>query len=493
MNRSTIILVAMVLGAGLAGGFFLAKMTSTTSEKPAASSQREILYWKAPMDPDYRRDEPGKSPMGMDLVPVYAEEGAGDDAARLVRINPVVQNNIGVRTAPVERSTLHRMIDTIGFVRTNEEETAIVDVRTEGWIETLYVKSPGEEVHKGQALFDLYSRPLVSAQEEYLQAIRIGKETLIRAAKSRLDALGMSGRQIASIKKSGKARRLVRITAPQDGIITMLGVGEGAFVKPGRQIMMLADLSTVWVLAEVFETEANWVRAGQDVKMRLEAMPGRIWPGMVDYIYPSLNASARTLQVRLRFDNPDGALKPDMYTKVRIKTDPQVNVLNIDREALIRTGKSTRVILALDDGQFQPAKVVAGMESNDRVEILEGLTEGETIVVSSQFLIDSEASLKGTTLRMGAPLPAKAISEAKAMGIIKSLMINHGMITIQHEPVADFGWPAMSMDFMTVPQNLEGMTVGDLVHFSVRELADDNGNFVITAIEKMADKKGAEQ
>ncbi len=406
MNKSTIILVAMVLSAGLAGGYILARMTGSSIVKTssvASSTTRKILYWKAPMDADYRRDGPGQSPMGMDLVPVYADEDKAMDERNLVRINPVVQNNIGVRLATVRRTTLHRTIDTIGFVRANDDETTSIDVRTEGWIEKLFIKTPGDAVRKGQPLFDLYSRPLVSAQEEYLQAIRIGRQTLIRAAKSRLDALGMSEAQIARIKKSGKARRLVRITAPQDGIITKLGVGEGAFVKPGRQIMMLANFSTVWVLAEVFETQGSWVRPGQNVQMHLDAMPGRLWSGTVDYVYPSLNASARTVQVRLRFDNPGGALKPDMYAKLRIMAGAQSNVLAIDREALIRTGKSTRVILALDDGQFQPARVVAGMESDDQVEILEGLNEGETIVVSSQFLIDSEASLKGTALRMGAP------------------------------------------------------------------------------------------
>ncbi|VAW02927.1 Cobalt/zinc/cadmium efflux RND transporter, membrane fusion protein, CzcB family [hydrothermal vent metagenome] len=489
MNKSTIILAAVALSIGLAGGYVFAKVSGGNSETTQKSgpAEKEILYWKAPMDPNFRSENPGKSPMGMDLVPVYAGGDADGNEDNLVRINATVQNNIGVRVAKVERATLYRNIDTVGFVRADDDKTAIVDVRTEGWIEKLFVKSPGETVRKGQALFDLYSRPLVSAQEEYLQAERIGKASLIRAAKSRLDALGMGPQQIARIKKSGKSRRLIRIFAPQDGVITMLGAGEGAFVKPGRQIMMLADLSSVWVQAEVFENEATWVKTGQKVQMRLEAMPGRNWQGEVDYIYPTVNAGARTVQVRLRFDNPDGALKPDMYAKLSMQAEPHTGVLAIDREALIRAGKSDRVILSLGDGQFQPATVVAGMESDGRIEILEGLVAGEEVVVSAQFLIDSEASLRGTTLRMSPP-SKEAVIEAETMGVVESLMKDHGMITIDHQPIKAFGWPAMVMDFVTEPENLAEIEEGDTVHFKLLEKANDNGDFTIIAIKKMPAK-----
>lgn len=494
MNKPKIIGFAFVLALGLAGGFALSEWTGHGGGKSdaPASDTKKILYWQAPMDPNFRRDQPGKSPMGMDLIPVYGEEEAGAGDKNYVRINPVVENNIGVRIARVVRATLYRNIDTVGFVRADDDKTAIVDVRSEGWIEKLYVKSPGEVVRRGQPLFDLYSRPLVSAQEEYLQAVRIGKASLIRASKSRLQALGMSVAQIASVRKSAKAQRLIRMYAPQDGVITMLGAGEGAFVKPGRQIMMLADLSRVWVLAEVFESQAGWVKAGQNVDMRIDASPGRVWKGVVDYVYPTLIASSRTVQVRLRFDNPDGALKPDMYAKVNIKAEPHVGVLAIDREALIRTGKADRVILALGDGRFRPAHVVAGMESGDKVEILEGLAEGETVVISSQFLIDSEASLRGTSLRMYAPVTDFA-SEAETTGVVESMMADHGMIAIRHEPVEAFGWPAMNMNFVINPGFLQNLEAGDAVRFTIRGKANKNGDFVITAIRKVAKKKGPVQ
>ena len=486
MTKPNFILTAVVLSVGLVGGYGLAKFTGSgsTTKASSASGEREILYWKGPMNPNFRSDKPGKSPMGMDLVPVYAGAEGGGDSDNLVTINPTVQNNIGVRLGKVERSTLYRNIDTVGFVRADDDKTSIVDVRTEGWIEKLFIKTPGDVVRKGQPLFDLYSRPLVSAQEEYLQAVRIGKASLIRAAKSRLDALGMNAAQVARIKKSGKSHRLIRVYAPQDGVITMLGAGEGAFVKPGRQIMMLADLSSVWVQAEVFENEANWVKPGQTVEMRLEAIPGRIWKGNVDYVYPTVNARARTVQVRLRFDNPDGILKPDMYAKINMQAEPHVGVLSIEREALIRTGKSERVILSLGDGKFQPARITAGMESNGKIEVLDGLVEGENIVISSQFLIDSEASLRGTTLRMSPP-STDIVGEAESMGVIKSLMSGMGMVTINHQPIKSMGWPAMTMAFKTDPENLKDFSVGDSVVFKVREKTDENGDFVVTFIKKM--------
>jgi len=241
MTKSNIIIVSIALAVGLGGGFLIANLVGSGGEKSMAgsSSEREILYWKAPMDPNFRKDSPGKSPMGMDLVPVYAG-GEDEDDRNLVKINPTVQNNIGVRTSKVERIDLMRNIETVGFVQIDDDKTASIDVRTEGWIEKLYVKSVGEPVSKGRPLFDLYSKPLVTAQEEYLQSVRIGRESLIRASKGRLLALGLSEAQIRAVAKSGKVKRLSRFYAPQNGVVTMMGIGEGAFVKPGQEVMMLA-------------------------------------------------------------------------------------------------------------------------------------------------------------------------------------------------------------------------------------------------------------
>ena len=273
-------------------------------------------------------------------------------------------------------------------------------LRTDGWIERLYVKSVGERVKKGARLLDLYSPTLVNAQEEYLQAKASGSRNLIRASRDRLIALGVSKGQIERLEKTGKVSQTTAIYARQGGIVASLNTPEGMYVKPATEIMSLADLSTVWLLAEVFEQQADWIRDGQPADVRLSYMPGREWKGRVEYIYPDLDPKTRTLKVRLRFDNPDELLKPNMYADVTLYAGEKDDVVFIPREALIRTGEEERVILDMGEGRFAPRKVKAGMESGDFVEILEGLREGERVVTSGQFLIDSEASLKASLARM---------------------------------------------------------------------------------------------
>jgi Cu(I)/Ag(I) efflux system membrane fusion protein len=350
------------------------------------------------MDSNYRRDKPGKSPMGMDLVPVYADS-SGDGSS--VRIDPVMIQNLGVRTATVERGKLWRMIDTVGYVAFDERRLSHLHLRTDGWIEKLYVKSDGERVKKGDVLFDLYSRELVNAQEEYVQSLQGSNEFLKRASRERLEALGMGTEQIRQVAGKKRAFQKVRILASQDGVIDGLKVREGMYVKPATEVLTLADLSSIWLLVDVFERQSEWVAVGQPAEVRLGYLPGRVWKGEVEFIYPTIDPKTRSLQARLRFDNPDEALKPDMYASVHIYAGPKDDVLSIPREALIKTGESQRVIVALGGGKFSAQDVIAGMESGNYVEIVKGLKEGERVVTSGQFLIDSEASLKASFGRVG--------------------------------------------------------------------------------------------
>ena len=365
-----------------------------------ADEQKEILYWVAPMDPNYQRDKPGKSPMGMDLVPVYADDNAQGGT---VSIKPEVVQNLGVRTVKAERTRLWRGIDTVGYVDYDESRVSHIHLRTEGWIENLAVKSEGERVKKDERLFDLYSPELVNAQKEFVTALSSGNKSLIRASKPRLAALGVSDSQIKQIEKTRQTRHHISIFAPQDGVVSSLMVREGMFVKPSMNVMSLGDLSSVWLLAEVFEKQAQWVRVGQDAVVRLSFVPGHVWQGKVEYIYPSLDPKTRTLKVRLRFENPDEGLKPNMYANVRIFGGPKENIIVIPLEGLIRTGREERVIIDLDEGRFEAREVVSGIESGDYVEIIQGVDEGERVVTSGQFLIDSEASMRAGIKRMHKP------------------------------------------------------------------------------------------
>jgi Cu(I)/Ag(I) efflux system membrane fusion protein len=461
-------------------------------EEPVA--EKKILYWVAPMDPSYRRDGPGKSPMGMDLVPVYDESAGVQDDGPVVKVSPAVVNNLGVRTAPVERGKLWRRIDTVGYVDFDESKLSHIHLRTDGWIERLAVESEGDRVKKGQRLFDVYSPTLVSAMEEYLQAVSSGSQRLMRASYDRLISLKISPAQIKAIEKDRKVRQTVSIYAPQDGMVSTFNVREGMYVQPAMEVMSLADLSSVWLLAEVFESQANWVEVGQSADVKLSFVPGRTWEGEVGYVYPRLEAKTRTLKVRLQFDNSEETLKPNMFATVSIYAGPKANALNIPREALIRTGREERVIIDKGKGRYAQRKVVAGIETGDRVEIIDGLQEGEQVVVSGQFLIDSEASLKASLMRMSEPSSGdmaepKAEDEQAAMkmpvarAVVRKLMPEQGKVSLDHDPIPELGWPSMTMDFdLAKDVSVAELKEGDQIEITL--MKGDQG-YVISSIKAL--------
>lgn len=389
----------VVLITGVVIGYFVSEgMDDATTQ----SDEPTVAYWVAPMDANYRSDEPGKSPMGMDLVPVYEEvngPASGDDS-NAVYLNPAVINNLGVRTAVVKTGDFQSIIESVGFVDYDESKITHVHLRAEGWIEKLYVNSVGERVKKGDKLFDVYSPELVNAQGDYLAALQTGRAKIVKASKDRLVALGLPAPVIKEIERTRKAKQKIPYLAPQDGIVSALNIADGMHVTAKTTMVSLADLSTVWLVVDVFETQVSQMKEGLSAEVRLSYQPDQLWNGKVAYIYPQIDEKTRTLKVRLVFDNPNESLKPNMYANVRLFGDLNPNALSIPREALIRTGRSEHVILALGGGQFQPVEVKSGIESGERVEILDGLREGEKIVTSAQFLIDSEASFTGTAMRM---------------------------------------------------------------------------------------------
>ena len=390
---------------------FVIAVSNTTL---ADEADRKVLYWVAPMDPNYKRDKPGKSPMGMDLIPVYENEQ--QETGSEVVIAPGVVQNLGVRTATVERSKLWRRVSTVGFVDYDESKLSHIHLRTQGWIESLTVQSEGDRVQKGQLLFKLYSPELVNAQEELLQALTIGNTTLINASKQRLLALGVPSSEIKRLNKERIARQTISYYAPQDGVVSSLKVRDGMFVKPENQIATLADLSTVWVTAEIFERQSSWVEVGQPAEVRFYYLPGKKYEGQVEYVYPNLDPMTRALTVRLKFDNPGETLKPNMFGDVYIFSGAKENIIVVPRESVIRTGTSERVILAKGEGRFEPREVVTGIESGDWVEIQNGLNAGEDVVISGQFLIDSEASTKASFTRMTSQSSGGDMLDKKPMG-----------------------------------------------------------------------------
>lgn len=354
-----------------------------------------------PMHPEVVSDQPGTCPIcGMELVHVEVD-ATGE--AQAVQLSPTISNSLGVRTAKVKRKTLYRRIDSVGSIGYDEKRIRNVTLRTDGWVERLAIKSVGERVKKDDLLFEVYAPKLVNAQEEYVQALRLnnGDAALLKASEERLRALGISDAQVEHLRDTGQVGQLIRVYAPQDGIIAELSVREGMYVASSQTVASIVDLSSVWLIADVFERQVGWVQSGQRAEARLPFMPDKVWEGMVDYIYPSLDPQTRSLKVRLRFDNPEELLKPNMYADITIFAQPLRDVVSVPREAVIRTGKESRAILALGGGRFKPVGVKVGTETGDRVEILAGLKEGDEVVVSSQFLIDSESSMRAALARMG--------------------------------------------------------------------------------------------
>ena len=485
----------------------------------ADNGEREVLYYRNPMNPAITSPVPAKDEMGMDYIPVYAD-AAGESG--VVRIDPAVVQNLGMRTEPVTRGPLAREIDAVGYVGYDERRVAHVHLRAEGWIEDLRVHFIGERVEAGAELFSVYSPALANAQEELRQALQVGQSQLVTASRERLRLLGVGAQQIRELERTGRADPRVSVRAPQTGIVTALDIRHGMYVVPQTTLLSLADLSKVWLLVDVVERQADWVEVGQVAELHLPHRPDQVYQGRVEFVYPSLDAETRTLRARLTFDNPNEELKPNMYLNARIRAEATDELLSIPQQALIRTGRANRVIVALGEGRFRAQDVVPGIESGARVEIREGLTEGDRIVVSGQFLIDSEASVQASSMRLHGEAPASVDvpvetgrdqgqadppvghqsdpyvedradpragqddppAPISGQGTVTGVMAGHRMLTIDHAPIEALDWPAMEMDFtLTDTAQWPAVQIGDRVHFTLVE--DTQGKYRIEAVHVM--------
>ncbi len=395
-------------------GFLVFENTKifTSSVSSSENVKSEALYWVAPMDANYRRDKPGKSPMGMDLVPVYRK---GDKALPVgeIQISPQVENSLGVRSALLKKEQMELAINGFGTIVANKDAQWQINSRVSGWIEKLYVKSEGISVDKGQKLYAIYSPELVKAQESLFNSIDLNNDTLINASKIRLEALGVSDAQINNIIKTGNVQKSITFFAPQKGTILELKVNKGAFISPSMTVIKAVNLDSIWVDVEIFSAQVAYIKLGVPASMTLTYFPGKEWLGKVDFIYPEMSVSNRSLRIRLKFKNSDNKLKPNMFASISLTPMMQGKRLFITQQAIIYAENNARVVKALGGGKFKSVFVTLGVQSQNKVEVLSGLREGDRIVTSAQFLLDSESNIGAELERMQAvkPMQNKSLPE----------------------------------------------------------------------------------
>jgi Cu(I)/Ag(I) efflux system membrane fusion protein/cobalt-zinc-cadmium efflux system membrane fusion protein len=415
MKRQALVSIVVVLAVGLgwwSRGWLDADHAVPGDGAPSADSPcpggAAPLYWKAPMDPTFVRDEPGKSPMGMDLIPECP--GASSQAGEgTIEIDPQTVQNIGVRTQTVARRDLSRSIRAFGRVAYDERRVEHVHTKVQGWVERLDVDFVGQTVERGQPLLDVYSPELVATQEELLAAaryrdatgaspfedVRGGGASLFEATRRRLELWDIRERDIERLLTTGEIQKTLTLYAPTRGVVTELGVRSGMEVAPNHNLYTIADLSQVWVTADVYEYELPWLEPGQIGSVEFDYLPGQPFSGPLTYISPFLDPKTRTAEVRLELPNADGALRPEMFGNLIIQGAPREAVVAVPAEAVIRSGRRSLVLIALGEGRFAPRPVRLGLDSGDGwLEITDGLAPGDDIVVSGQFLIDSESNLQ---------------------------------------------------------------------------------------------------
>lgn len=393
MKKQLIISTSLALAFGVFIGYFIFDAQSDGS--PVVSKPtKEVAYWVAPMEPEYRRDKPGKSPMGMDLIPVYAESAQVLEAGFRVAAHTLA--NLGVKTVKAQITAFAAPVEATGRIKYDETRTSHVHVRTEGWVEDLIVRAEGETVTKGDLLFTLYSPDIASALSEYAQALSSGSKRLQVLAYSRLQALGLQERTIAAAKKSGDWSAPINFYAPQDGVVTKLGLREGSLSAKNTTAFEITDPSMLWLIADVYESQAGRVEIGQ--KVHIQGTNTGL-NTLVSYIYPDLDPVTKTVRVRMNVPNADGLIRAGQYYQVSILPET-VDILTVPSSAVIRLGSGNRVLVARGQGRFEPAEVIIGASAGGITVIKGGLTEGEDVVLSGQFMLDSESSFSGAALRM---------------------------------------------------------------------------------------------
>ena len=506
----TIVVIAL-LGVALGAGYWLGRgnagptpATATTADAgaPTKPGERKLLYYRNPMGLPDTSPVPKKDPMGMDYVPVY--EGEDQGAPGTVKVSADRIQTLGVRTETVSKRSLARVVRAVGTIEISERGQHTVAPKFEGWIEKLHVNTTGQAVSRGQPLAEVYSPELVSAQREYLIAFKAtktlsgagsdaqtGVQQLATAALERLRNWDISEAQLARLREGGEPRRTLTLTAPASGVIIKDPPVAGMRFMPGEALFKIADLSRVWLIADVFEQDLSLVRIGTRVSITVSAYSDKAFPGEVTFIYPTLNAETRTARVRIELANPQGQLRPGMYGTVQIEAGPKREVLTVPDSAVIDSGTHQTVLVALGEGRFEPREVKLGSRGEGFVEIVSGVTDGESVVTRANFLIDSESNLKAALSGFSADKNtsgAGAAGTASGEGSVVEIDIAGNRVTLDHDPIPALKWSRMEMEFGVAPGALpKNLKPGDRVRFDMK--AGKPGEYVITKIEGVVTPK----
>jgi len=472
-------LVALAIAGALGAGYYAGKQSHGTLA-PAAQSERKVLYWYDPMTPGQRFDKPGKSPfMDMDLVPRYADEATEEGG---VTVSARQQQNLGIKTAQVEKKVLDYQFDAFATVSMDERSVQIIPASANGVVEKLFVNAPQQFVKAGEPLAQLWIPEWTAAQQEYLAVRQLGDSALTSAARERLQLQFMPAEIIRLVEKTGKPQTRVTVRAKQAGYINKLDTREGAQVAATAPLFEIASLKSVWIVIDYPQTQAQVLQVGSEIQASSDSWPGETFHGRVSELLPNMETTTRTLKARIVLENSQMKLKPGMYLNVTLANSPVLPpVLAIPEEALIETGSASRVLVTQNDGHFNPVNVVVGTAQNGWVEIKQGLKEGDKVVTSGQFLIDSEASLRSALPEEKAA--SSTAQEYEGEAVVKG--IADDAITLSHKPIPALKWSAMTMDFaLKSATDAKGIKVGDNVMFSFT--MDDENGAAITHLMPMA-------
>lgn len=463
--KKTILLILVFTVIAATGYWFghRSSMSMDGTMQMAASEEDAVLYWVAPMDSNFRREQPGLSPMGMELIPVYANQQ--EEQPYTVKISQNTVQMLGLRTGKVSLSQWQNGIDTVGHATWDEGSQTRIYSRSEGWLETFNLQSAGDRISAGETLFEIYSPHLVTAQREYVDALRSGSNGLIKASKQRLMALGVDAQLVSSITASKKVMERIPYRASNDSIVTSLNTHKGSYVMPNTLIGTLVAADSIWLEANILESQVSQITLGDNAEIKFSAFPTRIWDGTVSHIYPELDSATRTLRVRVALDNPSGEIKAGMLATMSLQSTSEHPTLQAPREAIIHAGGGTRAVVQNGDGSFTVHPVRIGRTSRETVEILAGLIDGDDIVTSAQFLIDSEAN--------GAQAIARLDSLGHASGIGTILGFpQRGQIRLSYFLYGEDPELNSAIVPVTSSINLMPYNKGDRVHLAFTKGAD---------------------